>query len=98
VLLSTQLKYQLGLDLRFLLDFLVEFLKHQRNLLLLTVLFQDRPLNDALDQLVKMGVQAVEIGTGSYPGNAHCNPSELLKSSQAIKDFKKKEQNTSGNN
>jgi sugar phosphate isomerase/epimerase len=55
----------------------------------LTVLFQDRPLNTALDQLVKMGVQAVEIGTGSYPGNAHCNPTELLKSSKAIKEFKK---------
>ena len=54
-----------------------------------TVLFQDRPLDVALDQLVKMGVQAVEIGTGAYPGNAHCNPTELLKNSAAIKKFRK---------
>jgi len=55
----------------------------------LTVLFQDRPLDTALDQLVKMGVQAVEIGTGSYPGNAHCNPTELLKDQKAVKAFRK---------
>ena len=55
----------------------------------LTVLFQDRPLDTALDQLVKMGVQAVEIGTGSYPGNAHCNPTELLKDQNAIKAYRK---------
>ena len=55
----------------------------------LTVLFQDRPLDTALDQLVKMGVQAVEIGTGAYPGNAHCNPGELLKNSSAIEKFRK---------
>ncbi|NUM44863.1 MAG: sugar phosphate isomerase/epimerase [Anaerolineales bacterium] len=55
----------------------------------LTVLFQDRPLDTALDQLVKMGVEAVEIGTGSYPGNAHCNPTELLKDPAAIKAFRK---------
>ena len=55
----------------------------------LTVLFQDRPLDTALDQLVKMGVQAVEIGTGSYPGNAHCNPTELLKDQKAIKAYRK---------
>lgn len=55
----------------------------------LTVLFQDRPLDQALDQLVDMGVEAVELGTGSYPGNAHCNPSELLKDKGAITAFKK---------
>ena len=55
----------------------------------LTVLYQDRPLNAALDQFVKLGIQAVELGTGSYPGNAHCNPTELLKDSAAIKAFRK---------
>lgn len=55
----------------------------------LTVLFQDRPLDTVLDKLVDMGVEAVEIGTGSYPGNAHCNPTELLKDKAAIKAFKK---------
>lgn len=55
----------------------------------LTVLFQERSLDDALDRLVRLGVQAVELGTGNYPGNAHCNPPELLKSSAAIKAFRK---------
>jgi sugar phosphate isomerase/epimerase len=55
-----------------------------------TALFQDRPLEAALEQLGKLGVQAVEIGTGAYPGNAHCNPSELLKNKAAIKAFRKK--------
>ncbi len=56
----------------------------------LTVLFHDRPLEAALDQLVKLGVQALEIGTGMYPGNAHCNPTELLKSPAALKAFRQK--------
>jgi sugar phosphate isomerase/epimerase len=54
-----------------------------------TVLFQDRPLNVALDQIVKLGIEAVEIGTGSYPGNAHCNPKELLKNNNKVKEFRK---------
>ncbi|MCB9420066.1 MAG: sugar phosphate isomerase/epimerase [Ardenticatenaceae bacterium] len=55
----------------------------------LTVLFQDRPLDDALEHLVKMGVEAIELGTGAYPGNAHCNPTELLQDSAAIKAYRK---------
>lgn len=55
----------------------------------LTVLFQDRPLDTALDKLVKMGVEAVEIGTGGYPGDAHCKLGELLKNNAALKKYKK---------
>ena len=54
-----------------------------------TVLFQDRPLDAALDLLVKLGVQTVEIGTGAYPGNAHCNPEALLKDPAAIQAYRK---------
>jgi len=54
-----------------------------------TALFQDRSLDVALDQLQKLGVQAVEIGTGSYPGNNHCKPAELLGNSTAIKAYRK---------
>ena len=46
----------------------------------LTVLFQDRPLEAVLDHVAEMGVQAVELGTGNWPGDAHCRPQELLKS------------------
>jgi sugar phosphate isomerase/epimerase len=43
-----------------------------------TVLLHRLPLEQALDRLVGLGVEAVEIGTGNYPGSAHCDPDELL--------------------
>lgn len=43
-----------------------------------TVLYQDRPLDQVLDTLAERGVQAVELGTGNYPGAAHCDPDVLL--------------------
>lgn len=44
----------------------------------MTVLYQHLPLEEALDRVAAMGVEAVELGTGNYPGNHHCNPDELL--------------------
>jgi sugar phosphate isomerase/epimerase len=41
------------------------------------VLFGDKPFEETLDYLHSLGVQAVEIGTGAYPGDAHCRPSAL---------------------
>ncbi len=55
----------------------------------LTVLFQDRPLEDVLDHVAEMGLQAVELGTGAWPGNAHCDPVSLLKDSSARQTFRK---------
>jgi len=48
-----------------------------------TVLFSQQPLEQALDYIVASGLQAVELGTGNYPGNAHCNPDVLLKDAGA---------------
>ncbi len=42
------------------------------------VLFANKPLEEALDLIVSHGLETIEIGTGGYPGNAHCNPAELL--------------------
>ena len=53
------------------------------------VLFGDKPFEETLDYLKELGLGAVEIGTGAYPGNAHCKPGELLRSDQKIKAFKK---------
>jgi sugar phosphate isomerase/epimerase len=50
---------------------------------LFVVIFSGEKFEAALDRAVKMGVEAVEIGTGNYPGNAHCKPTELLKSREA---------------
>ncbi|HDI51627.1 sugar phosphate isomerase/epimerase [candidate division KSB1 bacterium] len=54
-----------------------------------TVLFSQKSLDEALDYIVKSGLQAVELGTGNYPGNAHCNPEELLKDEKKIANLKK---------
>lgn len=43
-----------------------------------TVLFQDLELEAMLDRVASLGLDAVELGTGNYPGNAHCDPDALL--------------------
>src|SRR5437588_10844180 len=52
-----------------------------------TVLFGDRPLEAALDRIVEAGLECVEIGTGNYPGNAHCEPDVLLEDGSALRAF-----------
>ena len=47
------------------------------------VLFGNKPFEETLDYLKELGVGAIEIGTGAYPGNAHCNPAELLRATTA---------------
>lgn len=54
-----------------------------------TVLYQNLPLEQMLDKVAEMGVEAVELGTGNYPGNKHCNPEELLDDAAKVSDFKK---------
>lgn len=54
-----------------------------------TVLFGQKSFEEMLDTVQAAGLQAVEIGTGNYPGNAHCNPDELLEDSGKLKTFKK---------
>ena len=56
----------------------------------LTVLFGEQPLETTLDYVRKMGVEMVELGTGNYPGSAHCNPDELLSDDEKLKTFRKK--------
>jgi sugar phosphate isomerase/epimerase len=53
-----------------------------------TVLFQQKPFEEMLDHVASKGLQAVEIGTGGYPGTAHCNPDELLGDPSKLKAFK----------
>lgn len=52
------------------------------------VLFAQRSLDDALDYIKSTGCDAVEIGAGGYPGNAHCNPIELLDDEDKFAAFK----------
>lgn len=54
----------------------------------LTVPYADRPLEEVLDHLAGLGVEAVELGTGNYPGDAHCKPLELLADPARLKALK----------
>jgi sugar phosphate isomerase/epimerase len=54
-----------------------------------TVLFQQRPLPEALDLIRDAGVPMVEIGTGGYPGTAHCRPDELLADDGKLRAFRR---------
>ncbi|MEK8129198.1 sugar phosphate isomerase/epimerase [Paenibacillus filicis] len=53
-----------------------------------TVLFGQYPLEQALDKVQEAGLQAVELGTGGYPGNTHCNPRVLLDNPQELTRLK----------
>lgn len=55
-----------------------------------TALFGGRSLEEALDYIVESGLEAVEIGTGNYPGNPHCPLSELLASKRKRDEWKAK--------
>lgn len=53
-----------------------------------TVLFAGRPFEEALDYIASKGLEAVEIGTGGYPGKAHCDPDALLDDPAKLKAFR----------
>jgi sugar phosphate isomerase/epimerase len=50
----------------------------------LTVLYHDLPLEEALDRIAALGVGCVELATGNYVGNAHADPGELLADDGAL--------------
>ncbi|MFU0800505.1 MAG: sugar phosphate isomerase/epimerase [Xylanivirga thermophila] len=53
-----------------------------------TVLLGDKSLEEALKYLSNSGVQAVELGTGGFPGTAHVNPDDLLDNPAKINELK----------
>lgn len=52
-----------------------------------TVLYSDKNLEEMLDHVVAKGIESVELGTGGYPGDAHCKVNELLKDESKQKEF-----------
>src|SRR5512136_2776812 len=52
------------------------------------VLFGRKPFEETLDYIVDLGLEAVEIGTGGYPGNALADPAALLASERRLKAFR----------
>ena len=55
-----------------------------------TVLFAEKSFEEMLDHVAKAGLGAVEIGTGCYPGNAHCPIDDLLKNAELRKEYLQK--------
>ncbi|MET1014357.1 MAG: sugar phosphate isomerase/epimerase, partial [Paenisporosarcina sp.] len=43
-----------------------------------TVLFSDKNIDEMLSYVSSKGIEAIELGTGGYPGDAHCKVYELL--------------------
>jgi sugar phosphate isomerase/epimerase len=52
------------------------------------VLFSKMSLEEMLDHVKESGLDTVEIGTGGYVGNAHCNPAELLADENKLAKFR----------
>lgn len=46
------------------------------------------PFEEALAYFKSKGIQMVEIGTGGYPGNDHCDPEVLLHDEKKFQEFK----------
>ena len=55
----------------------------------LTNLFGNLSFDEALAKFEALGIEAVEVGCGGYPGKAHCNPEALLADKAALAKFKK---------
>jgi len=54
----------------------------------LTNLFGSLSLDETCAKLKALGVEAVEIGCGGYPGKDHCDPKVLLNDEAKLEDFK----------
>lgn len=53
-----------------------------------SVLFSQKSFEETLDYIAEKGLQAIEIGTGGYPGDAHCKVDELLADAGKLKAYK----------
>jgi len=52
-----------------------------------SAILSNLPLDQALAHVAGLGCETVELGTGAYPGDAHCKPAELLSSKARRKEF-----------
>jgi sugar phosphate isomerase/epimerase len=59
-----------------------------------SVIFQDLPLEAMLERVHRMGLEFVEIGTGGYPGNHHCNLDGLLATPRLIPEYQRQIEST----
>ncbi|GAB4169925.1 MAG: sugar phosphate isomerase/epimerase [Terrimicrobiaceae bacterium] len=52
-----------------------------------SAILSDLPLQKALSTISDLGCDTVELGTGAYPGDAHCRPADLLASKPRLAEF-----------
>jgi sugar phosphate isomerase/epimerase len=52
--------------------------------------YNNLSLDEMLDRMTALGLEAVEVGTGGYPGASHCPVEELLASNAKAQAWKKK--------
>ncbi|MGO8792312.1 MAG: TIM barrel protein [Terriglobia bacterium] len=52
--------------------------------------YNDLSLDEMLDKLSALGIEAVEMGTGGYPGTKHCPVADLLADPAKARAWKKK--------
>ena len=55
-----------------------------------TVLFGKLPFEAMLRKVAGFGLVCVELGTGAYPGSAHCDVERLLESKSAAREYLKR--------
>lgn len=55
----------------------------------LTALFPDKSLDEALKYLAGCGIDTIELGCGGYPGKAHCDPGILLNDERELEKFRR---------
>ena len=53
-----------------------------------TVVLAGKPIEEAFSYLSGLGVQAVELGAGGYPGTAHLNPKEYFDNPSKVQELK----------
>lgn len=53
-----------------------------------TPVFQQLDLEPMLDKVAGLGLEAVEVAAGNYPGDRHCNLKQLLGNARALDEFR----------
>lgn len=55
-----------------------------------TVLFAHLPFDQMVEKVAELGFDCIELGTGAYPGNAHCDAGKLLADKAALREFRRR--------
>ena len=53
----------------------------------ITNVFANMSLEEAIVKFKSLGIEALEIGCGGYPGKAHCDPAKLLSDDAALAEW-----------